>query len=278
MLAVELTGASLPNPELKKNFKFRGAPRGIIPAGQNIPQFIGVEHDSEGLRIAEQFVEALPKHVKVGLEFDLWQLLDKGPRDLLVKASQSFSAIAATAERVGHRVVFIERRSFHVSPSDTNLVTLMRHIGEEALLHHESLDKLTEIAKRLNELSYHFGAGCGCSLFDVTRSSAWRSELMARSIARIGDWTHADVVLVGTAHAYNLARIFDTSITTVIGHYTSQDHLESRLSAVMRRQVASHTTLQNRRTLHKSLFTITNPLQAWRNRQTSDTRPLKEST
>lgn len=278
MLAVELAGASLPNPELKRSFKFRGSPRGVVPAGQGLPQIIGVEHDREGLLIAEKFVTSLPKGVKVGVEFDRWQILDKKIRNLLVGASRSFSAIAAAAERTGHDVIFIERRSFQVPPNSAKQVRLLRDTAEEALAHQESPDMLVAIARRLAELTAQLGSGRGCSIFNATRTSAWRSELMARNIARVGNWSSSDVVIVGTAHAYNLARIFDTTITTVIGHYTSQEHVQSRLGEVMLEQVASHTTLQHRRALHKSLFSIRHPLHAWRNRPPNNKEAPKAST
>ena len=90
---------------------------------------------------------------------------------------------------------------------------------------------------------------------------------MARSIARLGNWKSQDIVLVGTAHALNLATIFDTRITTVIGHYTSQDHLINRLSAVMRNQVASHSGLEQNRMFHKFFFALRHPLQTWNSKR-----------
>jgi hypothetical protein len=96
---------------------------------------------------------------------------------------------------------------------------------------------------------------------------------MARTIARLGSWTSEDVVLVGTAHALNLAKIFDINITQVIGHYSSQEHLESRLSGVMRAQAASHATLQRYRELHTYMFAFKHPIQTWIHKQsgTDDT-------
>ena len=267
MIAVDLHGASLPSPELKKSFKFPGAPRGVVPPNQILPQIIGVEHDPEGLRIANAFISSLPKGAKVGIEYDRWQLFEPRTRNILAENSSTFSGIAAAAHGRGHPVVLLERRSFHIPSKHIELVRLMKQTANKVLVYHDRPDRIEDIRERLDSIAQGFGVPRGCSICNAIRTSAWRSELMARTIARLGDWTAEDVILVGTAHALNLAKIFDVKISTVIGHYSSQLHMESRLQEVMERQTSSHAVLTRHRERHKTVFALTHPTQARQNKR-----------
>jgi hypothetical protein len=255
---VDLSVATLPSPPLTKNFKFPGTERGVIPAGVSLPRIIAMWHDEAGYKAAAQVIRSLPKKSRIGLECDHGAILTKEAREFYAKNDFSFSQLRVLAEKLGHQVIILE-------PIAANFSLARRIEGER-------ISELVSISQKSKKGSPEWIAAVGERLQILNLrnlkelgvrpiKSAWRSTLMARKIARTPEWKSTDAVFMGSAHAINLAHIFDVKVDSFIGNYDSPKDLESQLSSVMLGQESLDLELQGARARQRLLYKVFSPFK-----------------
>lgn len=264
-LAVDLSAESFPTPRLKQSFKFPNALRGTIPALETIPMIIGTENNIESLRVVKQLLSSIPKGSRVGLEFDDALSMSANAQRLCAQRMDSPIAIRMAAEELGLSPITIERAGIRHSKRNVHLLAQIgRNVEALSKLPAHAVDR--SLYESDNEyLRSRLESPNGCYNNKVECSSAWRSEMMAREVARIGGWNAHDVIVVPLPQALNLAQIFHTKVSHLIGRYSSEDEMKSTLQTVMTEQVALHENLLGRRIFNRLLFAIRHPIKAYRN-------------
>ena len=260
-IQVDLSAGHLPSPPLRGNFKFRGAPRGIVPEGQELPTIIAIQHDEEGFRVMHELLRSLPKGCRVGLEYDDEQTLDREEQREAVKLRSSFTSLALSAEDLGLEPIRLERVFAHRTSKDRATMSQISRIQRLAEAANFPSEKEWLIDVQVSRLYGQLGRFVGCRPHEGISTSAWRSDLMAREIARRGNWKTTDVVITGAAHAVNLAQIFETNVAIAIGRYTSRDHFERVMTRVMEGQSALHQSLEHRRVVNRLMFAFRRPIR-----------------
>jgi hypothetical protein len=265
-VAENLSAESFPTPSLKQSFKFPNAPRGTIPDLETIPRFIGAENNLESLSLLKEVLSSMQKGARVGLPFDDTLAMSTNAKKILAQRGDSLAALRIAAEELGLSPITIERGDVRHSQKNQNLLTQIgRNIEALAGLPLNAIDR--SLYESDNEyLRSRLESPKGCYNNQVECSSAWRSEMMAREIARIGGWSSQDVVIVSPLQALNLAKIFETNVSFVIGRYSSEEEMRSELHTTMAEQVNLHDNLLGRRMLHRLFFAIRHPIKAYRNR------------
>lgn len=253
------------SPDLRRQFKFPGHPRGVIPSQEQLPTFIGLYHTPRGFSAALKFLETLPPGARVGLEYDDLQSTNAEVQRALSLSTPSFTGLARYAESIGLKPIFVERGLFLYPEHNRNLI---KRIGQ-GLLRLRAMtpgsNEAAELRKELATLNANRQRLRGCPSWRPIASSAWRSELMSRSIAKIGGWRSDDVVIVGTAHALNLATIFESKVDRIIGQCSSATELQTVTEDLMKSQRRNHFVLNARRKLHAVQYATLHPIQAYRN-------------
>lgn len=260
-LDVNLDPSTLPGPFLRRNFRFSGAAPGVVPETEHLPRLVGVAHDDEGLSVAKRIIEGLPRGSRVGLEFDELQLLGVAAGELMMGISMSFTSLSQYAESAGHTPILIERPSMIHPKENQRLLRQMSTVVNEMLLAEGGPERQAVLLKKLWRLRDMMHPNRGCEVGAAVRTSAWRSELMARHIALRGGWRASDVVIVGTAHALNIARIFNTRVSIAIGRYRDQAHFEGVMRDELLEQAIDHHSLNRSRQWHRSLHSLGQPLR-----------------
>jgi len=260
-IQANLSAEHLPSPPLRGNFKFRGSPRGVIPAGQEIPTIIAIEHDDAGFRVMHELLRTLPRGSRVGLEYDDEQTLDREEQKEAVKLRDSFTALALAAEELGLEPIRLERVFAHRTSKDRATMIQISRIQRLAEAASLPAEREWLIDVQVSRLYGRLGRFVGCGPYEGISTSAWRSDLMAREIARRGDWKATDVVITGAAHAVNLARIFETKVAIAVGRCTSSDDFERLMKRVMEGQSVLHQSLERRRDLNRLIFAVRHPVR-----------------
>ena len=263
-LAVDLSAESFPTPHLKQSFKFPNAPRGTIPALEKIPMIIGAEHNIESLRLVKQLLSSIPKGSRVGLAYDNALSMSAEAQRLCAQRMDSPIAIRMAAEELGLSPITIERADIRHSQRNVHLLAQIgRNVEALSKLPPHAVDR--SLYESDNEyLHSRLESPKGCYNSQVECSATWRSEMMAREIARIGGWNAHDVIVVSPPQALNLAQIFHTKVSRLIGRYSSEDEMKSTLQTAMTEQVALHENLLGRRSFNRLLFAIRHPIKAYR--------------
>jgi hypothetical protein len=222
-------------------------------------------HDDAGFVAAKSLIDSLPRRSRVGVELDRGALFSGESRKFYSRSARSFSALRVYAEKLGHKVVVLEpaatcydlesrRRCRRIS----TLVELSQRFEQG------SAEWLKMVGERLRLQNKQARKDAG----ELPFKSAWRSLLMARKIARQEGWKKSDLIFVGSAHAINLAMIFDCSVGKFIGNYGSIAALRSELRSVMRWQIELDALLQERRVRQRLLYMMRHPINSWNNRVT----------
>jgi hypothetical protein len=222
---------------------------------------IAIEHDQDGLRVMHRFLTSLPKGSRVGLEYDDEQTLPREDQRAAAKLRLSFTSLALAAEELGLEPIRLERVFAHRTARDRATLSEIARIHGLADSARVPADKTWFIDMQVSRLSGRLGRFVGCGPYEGISTSAWRSDLMAREIARRGNWKDTDVVITGAAHAVNLARIFDTTVAIAVGRYTSGDDFERLMKRVMVRQSVIHESLERRRAINRVLFGLRHPVR-----------------
>lgn len=264
-LSIDLSTESFPTPRLKQSFKFPNALRGTIPALETIPMIIGAENNIESLRLVTQLLSSIPAGRRVGLEYDDALSMSPNAQRLCAQRGDSPIALRIAAEELGLLPITIERTDIRHSQRNVHLLAQIgRNVEALSKLAPHAIDR--SIYESDNEyLRSRLESPKGYYNNHVECSSAWRSEMIAREIARIGGWNTQDVIIVRPPQALNLAQIFHTKVSYLIGRYSSEDEMKSALQTAMTEQIALHDNLLGRRSLNRLLFAFRHPIKAYRN-------------
>jgi hypothetical protein len=226
---------------------------------------IGAENNIESLRLVTQLLSLIPKGSRVGLEYDDALSMSANAQKLCGQRGDSPIALRIAAEELGLSPITIERADIRHSQRNLHLLSQIgRNVEALSKLPPHAVDR--SLYESDNEyLHSRLESPKGCYNNEVECSSAWRSEMMAREVARIGGWNAHDVIVVTPPHALNLARIFHTKVSHLIGRYSSEDEMKSTLQTAMAEQVELHENLLGRRSFNRLLFAIRHPIKAYRN-------------
>lgn len=257
-----LGAAEFPSPQLTKNFKFPDCARGIVPPAISLPRIVAMLHDDAGYVAARSLISKLPKHSRVGIELDQGALYSNEAREFYSRTTLSFSSLRVFAEKLGHEVIVLEptatcfdRESRRMNRRISDLVQQSQALTRGSPEWRKAVsERLTLLDKQVRK-----------SASDLPIKSAWRSLLMARKIARLAGWKESDFVFVGSAHAINLANIFDCKVEKFIGNYGTVEVLKSELRKVMAGQVELDSLLTARRARQRLYFVMRHPISFWRN-------------
>lgn len=268
----ELKSAAFPSPPLRKLFRFNNEATGVVPSYPPLPRLIALRHDEPGFKRAEEFLKGLAAGTRVGLESDDVQIMSREARLLHAQESCSFSQLALVAERQGLLPIPIERSttlyraSVHSSIEERyRLIRQRDSVGRTGYRAHEpiglgirQLVKFIADGLRIRRLEKLITDGLVVKTTRPLLTSAWRSELMAREIAR-RPWRSHDVVITGSAHTLNLSVLFGVPVDTFIGSYNSPKELAAEMASIMKGQVKLARALARLRRWKRLFFCLRNP-------------------
>lgn len=262
---VDFSSEQFSSPYFHPRFKFAGHPRGVIPSQEQLPTFVGLYHTPLGFSAALKFLATLPPGTRLGLEYDDLQSTSAELQRALSPKMPSFTGLATYAESIGLKPIFLERGLFLHSEHNRKVIReICERMNRLAEIPADSLEA-HDLRKHLATINASPERLRGCPRWRPIASSAWRSELMSRSIAKVGGWSRDDIVIVGTAHALNLAKIFGTTVKCIIGECGSANELQTITEGLMKAQHRDHILLNARRKLYAVQHAALHPIQTYRN-------------
>lgn len=189
-----------------------------------LPKLYAVHHDSVGLIDCKRVIDCLPPCSTVALELDdSHPSLDIYPtiRKYGGDSRGFFLDLSAHAQRLGHRVYWLERPFSHHPPGYRNLLEQIEHTLQQ-------VDKLKSENPHFQRTQEY--AALHAKLLELHReqhqivgmSAGWRSRIMKTLLFRKKDWKPTDVAFAGAMHAHDLSNWLDHPIEAHLGSAFSE--------------------------------------------------------
>jgi hypothetical protein len=225
-----------------------------------LPRIIAVEGSDEAIIKAESFIRSLSTGTKIGICGDMYQNMSNTSQEFYAN-NPSYTKLALIAKETGLEVVRIEKLAALYDREARQMISRIDKLVIKSQHQAHGSPEWTETVAQRLRLLFELKLK---SSFTRRPDSAWRGELLARSITHVSGWKASDIIICNTAQALDIAKIFNTEVSQFFGSFESDKEFHEVIATVAQQQNIMQQTLRTERSIQKLLFAIRHPINFWK--------------